>query len=790
MLRQKGYAAINVAGLSIGIAATLIILIYVVDEFSFDKFHKDATEMYRVGFAGRLQGNEFNSATSPAPLADAVRKEIPEVTNVIRFGLWRTMPMAFGEKSFTEKHMLIADSNFFKFFDFRLTQGNPETVLSGTNKIVITESVAKKYFGSENPIGKIMLRGSNKTACEVTGIAEDAPKNSHISYDVILSGESWEYMSNQQWTSNNIYTYINTTPGADPEKVKSQLNGMVEKYMGAELEKFLGFTFKQFLEQGNKVGLFPQAFLDIHLQSNLSEEIIPNGDVQYLYVFGAIAIFIILIACINFMNLSTARSANRAKEVGVRKTIGAERSRLVGQFLSESLLYSVFSMLVALMIIAIALEPFNYLAGKALTFSIFTNPVVILSLVAFTIILGVLAGSYPALYLTSFNPTDVLKGKIRSGFKNSALRNVLVVFQFMISIALIFGSLVVYQQLKYMQEKNIGFDKENIVDLLHTFALDKNAQAFKNEINSHPEFKGASFANRLPPNIDWNSAFRKGGSEQDFLLSLYYVDHDHLTTMGYTMAEGRFFSREFASDSMAIVLNETTYKQMDFKNFDEATVLSYNYETPRSLKVIGVIKDFNFESLKSSVKPIAILLGREPNGEMAIRLSPGNTQKQIKLLESIFKKYAPGSPFEYSFLDQNFDALFRAEQRMSKIILIFTILAIGIACLGLLGLATFTAEQRAKEMSIRKVMGATSPQVMILLSKDFTVLVAVAFVVASPLAWYMAESWLEGFANRINLTIWFVVISGVVALFIAMITVSFQAVKAAQENPVNAMRSE
>lgn len=790
MVRQKAYSAINVAGLSVGIAATLLIIIYIADELGYDKMHRDAAQIYRVGFSGRLQGNEFVSATSPAPLGETMQKEIPEVAAVTRFGLWRTMPMSVGDKNFTEKHFLIADSNFFKFFSFPVVAGNPDEFLKGTNKIVITESVAKRYFGNENPVGKVMLRGSDKTASEVTGVVQDPPHNSHIRFDIILSGETWDYMRNNQWTSNNLYTYIKLQPTGNTGKIKEHLDRMIEAYMGPELERFLGFGLKQFREQGNSVGLFTQPLLDIHLKSNLQEEITPNGNIQYLYIFAAIAIFIIFIACINFMNLSTARSASRAKEVGVRKTIGALRERLLFQFLSESLIYSVISMLMALFIVALALDQFNFLAGKQLTFSIFANPLVIGALIVFTFILGLLAGSYPAFYLTAFKPTEVLKGKIRAGFKNAALRNVLVVFQFVISIALIFGSVVVYRQLGYMQEKNLGFDKENVVGLLHTLSLGKNAQAFKNELTSNPSFKGASFSNNLPPNISWTSAFRKGGSEQDFLLSVYQVDHDHLATMGYQMAEGRFFSREFKSDTAAIILNETAYRQMAFKNLDEAVILSYQGEKPAPLKVIGVLKDFNFRSLKENVKPMGMLLGQEPNYEMAIRLSPGNTQAQIQTLEALWKKYAPGAAFEYSFLDQNFDALFRAEQRMSQIILIFTVLAIGIACLGLLGLAAYTAEQRAKEMSIRKVMGASVPQLMILMSRDFAILILVAFVIAAPLAWYFTDNWLAGFANRIDIDLSVLIISGAVAMVVALFTISSQSLRVARENPVRAMRME
>ncbi|HEX5168086.1 MAG TPA: ABC transporter permease, partial [Cyclobacteriaceae bacterium] len=356
MMRQKAYSAINIVGLSIGIAATLIILIYVTDELGYDKMHPDADRIYRVGFSGRLQGNEFTMAVTSAPMAEAMQREIPDVAEVVRFGLWRTMPMSFEDKAFTEKYFLVADSNFFKFFSFPVIEGDPNTFLKGTNKVVITQSAAKRYFGDENPIGKILLRGAEKTATEVTGVVKDAPYNSHIPFDMILSGESWDYMKNQEWVSNNLYTYFKLQPNGNVEHVKTELNRMVEKYMGAQLEKIIGMSFAEFIKQGSKVGLFVQPMLDIHLKSQIQEELLPNGNIQYLYVFGAVAIFIILIACINFMNLSTARSANRAKEVGVRKTIGAFRERLIFQFLSESMIYSFLSTIIALAIIGLSLD--------------------------------------------------------------------------------------------------------------------------------------------------------------------------------------------------------------------------------------------------------------------------------------------------------------------------------------------------------------------------------------------------------------------------------------------------
>jgi putative ABC transport system permease protein len=790
MARQKGYAAINIIGLSIGIAATLIIIIYIVDELGYDKMHVDGERIYRVGFTGRLQGSEFTGALSPAPVAEAMQREIPDVAEVVRFGLWRTMPITMDDKAFTEKHVLVADSNFFKFFSFPVVEGDVNTFLKGTNKAVITESAAKRYFGNTNPVGKIMLRGAEKTATEVTGVVKDAPYNSHIPFDMVLSGESWDYMKDDMWVSNNLYTYFKLQPNGDIEKVKSQLDEMSQKNMGAQLEKLIGMSFEEFKKQGSHVGLFIQPMQDIHLKSNIREEMKPNGNIQYIYVFAAVAAFIILIACINFMNLSTARSTNRAKEVGVRKTVGAYRERLIFQFLSESILYSFLSTLIAIAIVGVSLDSFNMLSGKELSLSVFLNPFIIGGILAFSLFIGIIAGSYPAFYLTSFKPTDVLKGKLSAGLKNSALRNVLVVLQFTISIVLIFGSIMVYRQLAYVQSKNLGFDKENVVNLLHTFSLGKNSQAFKNELLANPMFNGASFSNNLPPNISWNSAFGKGGSDQDFLLSIYQMDHDHLATMGYEMVEGRFFSREFKSDSAAVILNETAYKQMGFKNLDEAEILSYNTDKPTPLKVIGVMKDFNFRGLRDNVAPMGMFLGEEPNFEMAVRLAPGNTQKQIATLESIYKKYAPGAPFEYSFLDQNFELQFRAEQRMSTIILVFAILAIGIACLGLFGLAAYVAEQRAKEMSIRKVMGASVSQVLLLLSKDFMILVVGAFVLATPLGLYLINTWLENFPYRISVDVSAILVSGLAAVLVAMFTISFQSIKAARENPVRAMRNE
>ena len=797
ILRYKVYSSINLFGLAIGLAASLLIIFYIADELSYDHFQKDSDRIFRIASSGRFQGNEFKDAVSSPPIAASLLQNVPEVESAVRFFWWRMMPMRYGDKSFVEKKILVADSTFFRFFSFPLISGDPSTALQGTNKVVITESAAKRYFGAENPLGKIILRGEGKYANEITGIAKDPPTNSHLQFDMVFSGETWDYMLNDHWSNTGLYTYVKTRSAADAPSVKNKLDALTEKNMGPELEAIIGLSQEEFKAKGNSFGFFLQPMLDIHLRSDLGSELTPNGNIQYLFIFGAIAAFILLIACINFMNLSTARSATRAKEVGVRKSIGAMRSKLIIQFLSESMIYSFISTVLALAIIGLVFPAFNTLAGKNLEFTVITQPAVFMSIVAFALVTGLIAGSYPAFYLTAFNPVHVLKGKIAIGLRNSSLRNALVVFQFMISIALILGSMVVYTQLKYMQNKDMGFDKENIIVVNNLWSLGSNADAFKNELSRHREFISTSFTSALPPRIADSNLFRKGGSEQDIVLNIATVDYEHLSTMRYAMRAGRFFSAEFPADSAAIVLNEAAYKQLGFEGFEGQTVVNFNAPKPVPLKLIGVVKDFNFENLRSTVKPMAMVLGvgsnvwmvRESKNEIAVRIAQGDPTATIEKLESIWKKYS-SSAFEFSFLDQNIEAMFRSEQRMGRIVFIFAALAIVIACLGLFGLANYLGEQRGKEISIRKVLGASLVQVVMLLLKDFTFLIGIAFIIAAPLGWYVMSAWLDGFAYRTSINGWLIVSSGLLAMLTALFTISYQSFKVARENPVNNLKGE
>lgn len=795
LFRQKTYSFINIFGLVTGVAASLLIMLYVADELSYDRFHPDAENIHQVNFYGKLQGQDIQSAQTGMPLAEALQREGTGVTATVRLEKWMTCPVRYEEKTFTEMNFFLADSNFFSFFHFDLVAGNPAEALIGPNKIVISERAATRYFdykgeGDLTPIGKTLVIGSEGAIfAEVTAIAKNPPSNSHFHFDFILSLETSGY-SEDWWLNTDIFTYFKVAPGTDIASIQKTLDSFIEKYCARELQQGLNLSLDEFRKQGGTIGFVSQPLTDIHLKSAFTDELEPNGSMDYVYLFSAISVFILLLACINFMNLSTARSANRAKEIGVRKAIGALRRKLVRQFLAESFIYTAIAFVVSLLVVSMLIIPFNALTEKQITTEMFLEPAFISGFVILMIIVALLAGSYPAFYLTSFNTVDVLKGKLRSGAKNSGLRNTLVVFQFVISISLIIASLTVYRQLSFLQSRDVGFRKENVVGIMHTMNLDRNSEAFKNELLRYPDFVAASYSSRLPPNVDWGSTFKSNQGNETFAMAVVTVDYDHLKTLGLTMQSGRFFSRDFPSDSTAAIINETAARLMGITDIQGRTIRVSGAPEDRGSEIVGIIKDFNFETLKSGIRPLVLFLERRANWGMAIRLSPGNTPEKIARLESIWKKFAPNAPFEYSFIDENFNAKFKAEQQLNKVIVVFTGLAILIACLGLFGLSTFIAEQRSKEVSIRKVMGATVPQVLFLLSRNFLGLVVLSFVIALPITWYAMNQWLEGFAYRIDFSFMVAALAGGIALVVALLTVSFQAIKVAIGNPVNWLRSE
>jgi putative ABC transport system permease protein len=794
MLRHKGFSLINIAGLTIGITSTLLIILYIRDELRYDTFHADAANIYRLGFSGALEGRSFRSTQTGSPVADVLRKEIPGVDGTLRMACWATFPVRYKDRAFTEPKLLLVDENFFRFFHFNLIEGHPDSVLRGERKIVITESAARRYFdykgaGDKTPLGKTLALAQGYTA-QVSGIAEDPPLTSHFHFTMLLSLSSWDEANANDWLTRRLVTYFKLKPGASAEEAMRRLNGLTEKKVGHELGHTSHSDWVAFTSRGNRLHFFGQPLLDIHLHSQLGDEIEANSDIQYIYIFGSVALLVTVLACINFMNLSTARSATRAREVGVRKVIGAPYRNLVGQFLVESYSYVTVSVFISLFMVMVSLPVFNYFTGKGLTLAALFTPAFFGGLLFFVVMVGLLAGSYPAYYLARFNPVEVLTGKMRSPRKHFSLRNLLVVFQFFISTALIVSTIVVYQQLRFIQGANLGFDKANVINLLHTKNLRANGVAFKRTLMEYPEISSASYANRLPPQVDWQSVFKPVDSDNEYLLALYEMDADHLETMRYTMVEGRFFSAQNPGDSNAIILNQTAAKKLGWEEFKGKKLITNYDHDGRQREVIGIIQDFNFQSLREPLQPLAVVLGPEPNWEMAIRITKGKTEEKLALIRTFWKKYAPDAPFEYEFLDSNFEAKQQAEKRLGMIFTVFTSLAIFIACLGLLGLATFKAEQATKEIGIRKVMGATVGDMVLMINKDFLKLVITANLLAWPVAGWAMHQWLDQFAFRIAFPWSAFLIAGGITLVIAFVSVSFQAMRAASGNPVKSLRNE
>jgi putative ABC transport system permease protein len=789
ILKYKFYSAINILGMTIGITACLLIIIYVSDELSYDRFHKKSDQIYQVGLHGKIAGQDIRVSNTCPPLSQALVAEVPGVEDATRIAPYFGQVVIKNEdKVFTEKKVFYADSNFFSFFSFKLLEGDPNNALKEPNSVVLTEKMADKYFGDGNALGKILVIGNDNKSFKVTGIASNPPSNSHFLFDMLLSSSSADYLTKDMiWLNNFLSTYFILNEKSSLSSVESKFGDLVVKYVGPEIEKFMGTSLKQMQEQGGIYGYYTTRLTDIHLRSTSQGDLEPAGNIMYVYFFSAVGLFIILIACINFMNLSTARSAGRAKEVGLRKTLGSLRSQMIGQFLAESMVYSFITVVLALIACSLLLPYFNLLSGKELGMDVLMRPGFIAGIVGLILFVGLIAGSYPAFYLTSFSAVEVLKGKTRAGMKSKGVRSTLVISQFALSIFLIIFTAVVYKQIIYMQDRDLGIDKQGVLILNNMDRLDKNRDAFKNAIDTQSGIVKSSYTNNNFPGVNNTTIFKTAGSQEDHIMGVYYADYDHQELMKFQIKEGRYFSKDFPSDSTAILLNEAAVKEFGFaKPLQEE--LQFNDQKPEKLKIIGVFKDFNFESLKTKVRPLAIRLTKRSN-QLMIRYN-NNPKQAVSTVQAIWKQQAPNEPFDYTFLDENFDELFRSEQRMSTIFSVFSGLAIFIACLGLFALAAFTSEQRTKEIGIRKAMGASVVSLTLLLSREFTKLVIIAFVPAALVAWYVSNQWLLDFEYRTYVSPLLLVWSGLGAVLIAWLTVSYQAIKTALANPVNSLRYE
>ncbi|WKN42169.1 ABC transporter permease [Tunicatimonas pelagia] len=780
--KRPFYTIINILGLAIGMACTLLISVYVLQELSYDRFHQKADQIYRL--ATRLEMGEsgfVGAAVSPA-VAGTLKDEVPQVEMVVRINQADKI-FQKDDIIIKEQKVLAADPDFFRLFSFPLKEGNPNQVLQEPNAVVMTEAMARKYFQEENPLGQSIL--IDDKPFQVTGIMEPVPETSHIHFDIVYSYLSDPRSKTENWGNLITATYFSLYEDARIEEVDARLDPLLKKYV---------VEYEMFQARGYVIEMFTQPLTDIHLYSHILGEFEPNGNVKYLYIFGAIALFILLIASTNFMNLSTARSADRAKEIGIRKTMGSMRTTLVHQFLGESVLLSLLSVLLALGLAELLRIPFSHIAGKDIHVPLFTAWFLPAALLL-GIVVGILAGSYPAFYLTSFKPAEVMRGHRLGSSKNTWLRNSLVVFQFVISIGLIICTLVVYEQLQFIRNKDLGFNKENIIVLNAGDALGTNTDAFHNALLNQSEVLSMSFSDVSPltgypeyiftPQTENDSIYRE---EDALVLSSLPASHDYLSTMGIRLKDGRNFSREVASDSAygVVILNEQAVKALGLSTpLGSRLKIGDMYEA----QVVGVAEDFHYKSLHSAVEPLVIILSDEQSF-VEVKVASDNLPQTLAMLEQQWKQHADGTPFDYSFLDDDFDQLFQADQRVGIIFGGFTLLAIIIACLGLLALAAFMAEQRTKEIGIRKVLGASVKNIVLLLSQDFTRLVAIAFIVAIPLAYWAMQQWLADFAYRTEIKLGIFVLAGVVALLIAGMTVSFQSIKAALANPVDSLRNE
>lgn len=798
LINQKFYSILNIAGLSVGLCCFLMITLYVNDELSYDKFYKDSENTYRMDFEGELGGNIFVTALSSAPSAKTLVEDFPEVTDATRMrstGTW-LLNRKDNLNKFKIEKVSWADHNLFSFFGIPLLYGDPENVLRKPNQLAINETMAKTIFGSINPIGETVIL-DNETQYEVSAVFKDIPPNSHFHYDLFLSMETLEESKQNAWLSINFSTYIRLTDGFDPDELEAKFPEMAMQHIGPELKQMLGIDVETLDGPDAKAAFSLVPLHDIHLTSDKLGEHEANGDMKYIYIFSAVALFILLLACINFMNLATARSTKRAKEVGVRKVMGAYKSHLIGQFLTEAMVISLVSTILAIFISALMLPFFNELAAKNISENQLLSPVILGSMGLITVIVGLLAGSYPSFYLSQFKPVETLKGKLNLGSKSTGIRSTLVVLQFTISISMIIGTAVVFDQLSYIQNKKLGFDKDHIVMVKDAWLLKDKAKAFKNEVIKNSKVINGTLASFLPvKTTNNNNIFIHGTNAQtspNYVVSNYTVDYDYISTLGMEIIEGRNFSKEYGTDSLGLILNESAVKMMGLENPIGTTLSSFTgtMENPglKGFKVIGVVKDFHFSSLRENIGPLLFQLG-ETNGFASFKISGDDVPGTIATIKEQWNQIGPGQPFDFDFLDQRFSDLYKSEQQIGSIFSVFAFLAIFIACLGLYGLAAFTTEQKTKEIGIRKVLGASISSIITLLSKEFIKLVIISFISATLLTTFFMNRWLEDFVYRTNLKPFTFILAGAVALTIAWLTMGIQSYKAARGNPAKTLKSE
>jgi putative ABC transport system permease protein len=799
--KSKGFTALNITGLAAGLGVCLLIVLYVTDELSYDRYNVKADRIYRIDEDVYLNNTQYDAATTSKFFGPALVASFPKIEQMVRFRNPGALLVRKGSDHVFEHHLTFADSTIFKVFTLPMIAGDPNTALNNPQSIVIDESAARRYFNSTDVVGRTLVVDNDDKPLRITGVIRDMPEQSQFHFSFIRPlREAYNFNdpADNNWISNSYYTYILARPGTTRAEVQKDVNEVVKLRVWPALQNMFHTSGADLEKAGNhfRCPIFP--LTDIHLHSNKSGELEANSNIQYVYIFSVIAVLILVIACVNFMNLSTARSANRAREVGIRKVAGSTKGHLILQFLTESILLSLFALVLALGIAVLLLPMFNQLAGKSLHPDVLFSGRFLPVLFLLVLVVGFLAGSYPAFYLSSFQPIQVLKGRIAAGFKSSWLRSSLVVFQFFISIGLIISTLVIYRQLHYIRNKEVGFNRDQVLVIHGTWTLGRDGTA--NLRKDMLTLAGVTDVTATPdlPTVDgqyWQEGWFPDASldaQKATLMTTLRVDDHYVPTLGMQMVKGRNFDlAHFPTDSTGIILNEAAIATLGVK--DPLKLILYNHDDNFNLityHVVGVVKDFNYNSMHDKIHPLVMVVNTYNWSSMAVRFRTNDVFNLVKQVETKFHAAKQGVPFSYSFMDNDFDKLYHTEQQTGRIFITFAVFAILIACLGLFGLVTYAAEQRTKEIGIRKILGASVKGIVGLLSRDFTMLVGIAALIAFPVAWWAMYKWLETFAYRTEISWWIFLVAGAVALAIALLTVSIQSIRAALANPVKSLRSE
>lgn len=793
--RNKVMSFINISGLAIGIATCLLILLFVQYEWSFDRYHEKADRIVRVVFKGTVQGEKLNEANVMPPVAEALTEEFPEVEAATRLRIAGTPTIIHGEETYKNHEAAFVDANFFSVFTLPLVSGDAETALVEPNTIVISEAVAEKFFSGENPLGKTLDFKNGGKPHKVTGVMKEIPQNTHFHFDIFIAMSGLDEARQPSWMTSEFYTYLVLPEGYDYHQLEAKLPAVFAKYAGPQMKQAMGMGMEEFRAAGNDLGLFLQALTDIHLYSDFAFDLSPHGDIRNLYLFGAIALFMLFIACINFMNISTAGASKRAKEVGVRKVMGSNKEDLIWQFLLESVLLALFSLGLAVILVVLALPLFNQIADDQLNLNTLPMQWLVPGLLLFGLVVGTLAGSYPAFFLSSFRPSAILKGNLKMGNKSVGLRQGLVVFQFFLTIALMICTGIVFRQLQFIQDAKLGYETTSVVVVPDLWALGNKEEVFRQQLAQDARVVSASYSGYLPAGPSYNNNFflTPGYDNTKMVKTLRYdVDENYLSTLNMKLVAGRNFSPEMATDSSGILLNETSASAFGWgreEALGQQVVYANNQGERTTYQVLGVVEDFHFKSLHEAISPLVMVLGGNA-GSAILKVQTDDVAALLADLKDRWTSLTSEQPFASVFLDDSIYETYKAERRVGTLLSVFAALTIFVACLGLFGLTVFASEQRTKEIGVRKILGASVASLVKLLSQDFIKLVALAYLLACPLAWWIMSQWLEDFAYRIKLDAGVFALAGALALLIAFLTVGYHSLKAAIRNPLKSLRSE